>query len=82
MQGCPIWVPLLFSRVCCLVVLGVFPSVDRGLFCRRLLTTHSTGAYVIKKTLGITLAVAIGACVLLVTIVLVLQVVLSLVGAE
>jgi hypothetical protein len=57
-------------------------SVDRGPFCSIILMNLSAGACVIKKTLGITLAIVISACVLLVTIVLVLQVVLSLVGAE
>ena len=41
-----------------------------------------TGACDIQKTLGIILAVVIGASVFLITLVLVLQVVLSLVGAE
>jgi len=41
-----------------------------------------TGDFTIKKTLGITLAVVIAGSVLLVTIVLVLQVILSLLAAE
>jgi len=41
-----------------------------------------TGEFAIKKTLGITLALVIGGCVVLMTVVLVLQVVLSLLAAE
>ena len=41
-----------------------------------------TGEFTIKKTLGITLALVIGGCVVLMTVVLVLQVVLSLLAAE
>ncbi|MGD9019374.1 MAG: hypothetical protein PVF84_03930 [Desulfuromonadales bacterium] len=39
------------------------------------------GEVIIKKTLGITVAVVIGGCVVLITIVLVLQVLLSLLAA-
>jgi len=41
-----------------------------------------TGDFIIKKTLGITLALMIGGCVILITVVLVLQVILSLIAAE
>ena len=40
------------------------------------------GEVISKKTLGITMAVVIGGCVVLITIVLVLQVILSLLAAE
>ena len=39
------------------------------------------GACIIKKTLGITVALVIGGCVVLITVVLVLQVFLSLLAA-
>jgi hypothetical protein len=39
------------------------------------------GDFIIKKTLGITVALVIGGCVVLITVVLVLQVILSLVAA-
>jgi hypothetical protein len=39
------------------------------------------GDFTIKKTLGITLALVIGGCVVLITVVLVLQVILSLIAA-
>jgi len=41
-----------------------------------------TGDFTIKKTLGIILALVTGGCVVLITVVLVLQVVLSLLAAE
>ena len=41
-----------------------------------------TGNFIIKKTLGISLALVIGGCVILITVVLVLQVILSLIAAE
>lgn len=41
-----------------------------------------TGDFIIKKTLGISLALVIGGCVILITVVLVLQVILSLIAAE
>lgn len=41
-----------------------------------------TGDSIIKKTLGISLALLIGGCVILITVVLVLQVILSLISAE
>ena len=41
-----------------------------------------TGEFTIKKTLGIALALVIGGCVVLMTVVLVLQIVLSLLAAE
>ena len=40
------------------------------------------GDCIIKKTLGITVALLIGGCVVLITVVLVLQVLLSLFAAE
>jgi len=41
-----------------------------------------TGDSIIKKTLGISLALLIGGCVILITVVLILQVILSLIAAE
>ena len=57
-------------------------ALTRGLPCSMLSAKGKTGACDIQKTLGIILAVVIGASVFLITLVLVLQVVLSLVGAE
>jgi hypothetical protein len=53
---------------------------SRGLFCVFLLS-GAEGRVHIKKTLGITVALVIGGCVVLITVVLVLQVLLSLLGA-
>jgi hypothetical protein len=41
-----------------------------------------TGDFIIKKALGISLALLIGGCVILITVVLILQVILSLIAAE
>jgi hypothetical protein len=55
--------------------------IDRCLLCCILLFRLLMGEVIIKKTLGITVAVVIGGCVVLITIVLVLQVLLSLLAA-
>jgi len=55
--------------------------IDRCLLCCILLFRLLMAEVIIKKTLGITVAVVIGGCVVLITIVLVLQVLLSLLGA-
>jgi hypothetical protein len=52
-----------------------------GLFLHSFSRVRKKGL-IIKKTLGITLALLIGSCVVLITIVLVLQVILSLLAAE
>jgi hypothetical protein len=41
-----------------------------------------TGDFIIKKTFGIGLALLISGCVILITVVLILQVILSLIAAE
>ena len=56
--------------------------IDRCLLCCILLFRLLMGEVISKKTLGITVAVVIGGCVVLITIVLVLQVILSLLAAE
>ena len=56
--------------------------IDSRLFCCILLLPGTEGDFIIKKTLGITLALVIGGCVLLITVVLVLQVILSLLAAD
>ena len=56
--------------------------IDRCLLCCILLFRLLMGEVISKKTLGITMAVVIGGCVVLITIVLVLQVILSLLAAE
>lgn len=53
---------------------------SRGRSCI-LLFTLLKGESIIKKALGITLALVIGGCVVLITLVLVLQVILSLLAA-
>jgi hypothetical protein len=52
------------------------------LLCCILLFRLLIGEVISKKALGITMAVVIGGCVVLITIVLVLQVILSLLAAE
>lgn len=54
------------------------PDCSAAYFSFRVLT----GDFIIKKTLGISLALVIGGCVILITVVLVLQVILSLIAAE
>jgi len=56
--------------------------IDRCLLCCILFFRLLMGEVISKKTLGITMAVVIGGCVVLITIVLVLQVILSLLAAE
>ena len=56
--------------------------IDRCLLYCILFFRLLMGEVISKKTLGITVAVVIGGCVVLITIVLVLQVILSLLAAE
>jgi len=56
--------------------------IDRCLLCCILLFRLLMAEVIIKKTLGITMAVVIGGCVVLITIAQILQVIESLLAAE